>query len=346
MAGIKILTPGFITSIQDSGRFGFQQYGIPIAGAMDRHSLELANILVGNNRDAAGFEITLTGPVIEFESSLAIAITGADMSPAINGNAVETYKTTYVNPGDVLSFGGLKSGLRTYLAIEGGIDVPSIMGSKSTYLKAAIGGFEGRKLNSGDHLQISYSKRTIPIGIRKIPDSLIPIYNREISVRVIMGPEDIRFTSEGLSTFLENEYIVTNQSDRMGLRLQGPKIMHKKDADILTSGINFGTIQVEGNGQPIVLMADRQTTGGYTRIASAISVDISGLAQAKPGDRVRFQSIDIELAQQLMREREIEITRNIEVFERAGYKMLKSHRKYQISINEKKYEVSVMDWRN
>jgi len=345
MSGIKIVTPGFITTIQDSGRFGFQQYGIPVAGAMDMHSLELANILVGNNRDTAVLEITMTGPTIEFESSVAIAITGADMSPAINGNAVEAYKTTYVNPGDVLSFGELKSGLRTYLAIEGGIDVIPIMGSKSTYLKAGIGGFEGRKLNAGDHLQISYLKRTIPIGIRKIPYSMMPKYNSEILVRVIMGPEDAHFTSEGLSTFLENDYMVTEHSDRMGLRLQGPKIIHKNDPDILSSGINLGTIQIEGNGQPIVLMADRQTVGGYTRIASVISVDIPFLAQAKPGDRVRFQSIDVELAQQLIREREAELTESVEIFERAGCKMLKSRRIYQISINKEKYGVSVMELR-
>lgn len=343
MSGFKIITSGFMTTIQDNGRFNFQKYGIPVAGAMDRRSLELANILVGNSRDAAGLEITYTGPAIEFESSMAIAITGADMSPTINGKQVEAYKTIYVNSGDVLSFGGLKNGLRTYLAIEGGIDVPSIMGSKSTYLKAELGGFEGRKLKAGDRIQTSCVSRTSPIGTRKIPSFLIPRYDNEICVRVIMGPEDDCFTSEGLSAFLENQFTVTDQSDRMGLRLQGPVITHKNHPDILSSGINLGTIQVAGNEQPIILMADRQTTGGYTRIANVISIDIPRLAQARPGDRVRFQSVDVELAQRLLREVETETLRLVENFEMGNYDIPQNGQEYLITLNGKRYEVSVAE---
>lgn len=345
MADARIINPGLMTTIQDLGRFGFQQYGIPVSGAMDKYSLELANILVGNNRDAAGLEITLTGPTIEFGSSMAIAITGADISPMLNGNSVDMYKTVFVHPGDVLSFGGIKSGSRAYLAMEGGIDVPSVMGSKSTYLKAGIGGLGGKKLLAGDTLKAVSVTREVPIGIRKIPDNLIPRYHSEISVRVILGPEDTRFTSKGVSAFLENEYTVTNQSDRMGLRLQGPKIEHINGPDILSSGISLGTIQVAGDGQPIVLMADRQTTGGYTRIASVISVDITYLAQAKPGERIRFQSISIETAQQLLREREADIVHLAEEYDRESHQMLSARREFRIRVNDKTYEVSVMEMR-
>lgn len=343
MPDINVITPGLLTTVQDSGRLGFQQYGIPVSGAMDRYSLETANVLAGNCRNAAALEITFSGPVLEFKSSMAIAITGADMEPSVNGNPVEAYEAIYVKPGDVLSFGALKKGLRTYVAFEGGIDVPLVMQSRSTYLKAGIGGFQGRKLRAGDTLQVAPVKGHISSGIRKIPGSMIPGYGSEIPVRVIMGPEDDSFTPEGISCFLSNEYTVGSHSDRMGLRMQGPVIEHKNGADILSSGINFGSIQVAGEGQPIILMADRQPTGGYTRIAGVISADLPLVAQAKPGDRLRFQDVGVELAQRLIKERENEINGLIELFSGHDYEADKNIRRLQLKINGKMYETSVVE---
>jgi len=343
MACLKIITPGFMTTVQDKGRHGFQKQGIPVSGAMDTYALELANLLVGNERSTAGLEVTFSGPMIEFDANRAIAITGANLSPAINGRAVELNQTIQVSAGDVLGFGALRNGARAYIAVEGGIDVPLVMGSRSTYLKAGIGGFNGRRLQVGDCLDLSIPDDRLPLGKRKLPANMILQYKREIHVRVILGPEDARFTDESINTFLNNAYEFTNQSDRMGLRLTGPVLHHITGPDILSAGINFGAIQVAGDGQPIVLMADRQTTGGYTRIASVISVDLPLMAQAKPGDTVRFHSIDISDAQRLLLERERQIKALKNSYEQASAVLAEKVQNYRVTVNGREYEVSVME---
>lgn len=299
MASIKIVKPGLLTTIQDLGRFGYQKYGMPVAGAMDSYSLMLANNLVGNRPNEACLEATAIGPEIEFEHKTYIAICGADMQPLINGVKAEMYSTILINSGDVLSFDGLRNGFRTYISFAGGIDIPIIMGSKSTYLRGKIGGYNGRALQAGDNLRIfEISQR---IAIKKTPFEQIPIYSDNLTLRIIPGPEANRFTVNGLATFLNSTYTLSNECDRMGYRLDGDKIEHKLSPDIISSGIAFGTIQVPAHGQPIIMMADRQTTGGYARIANVISSDLPYLAQLQPGDTVNFEEVRMAQAMDLVR---------------------------------------------
>lgn len=345
MCILKVHKPGPLTTIQDGGRIGYGQYGIPAGGAMDILSLQFANVLVGNDRYEAALEITFMGPTIEFESNLIIAITGGDISPSINNKEIEMYTTIYVNKGDILSFGHLRNGCRTYMAVSGGFGVESPMGSKSTYLRGKIGGYKGRKLNMGDSIPVDIDKSQRYIGIRKIPEELIPVFNNQYTARVIIGPEDERFTTDGIDTFLNSEYVLTNQCDRMGYRLGGPKIEHKDGADIISGGITFGAIQIPGHGEPIIMMADRQTTGGYTKIANVVSVDLPYLAQLKTGDKVRFEKIDIADAQKLLKEREMDLTKISKKFENENLeKPIKSTRNFCIRINGKNFSVGVQEF--
>jgi biotin-dependent carboxylase-like uncharacterized protein len=288
--------------IQDCGRYNYQKFGMPAAGAMDLYSLKVANILVGNNEEEACFEITLIGPELKFEGSTVISITGGNMSPMINGQMVDMWVPVKISDGDVLSFGPVKSGCRSYIAGAGGIDVPVLMGSKSTYVRGKIGGFEGRTLKVRDEIKTGEYKNEFPYNPVKLPDCFTPVYKSNINVRVVMGPQDDYFTQDGIDTFLNSEYKVTNKADRMGYRLSGSKIAHKNGADIISDGIMIGSIQVPGDGAPIIMMVDRQTTGGYTKIATVITLDINYISQLKPGDSVTFQSITIEEAQKIYKE--------------------------------------------
>lgn len=299
----EVLQPGMLTLVQDLGRYGYQEFGVPVAGSMDSLSTMVANILVGNPRNFAVLEMMLIGPTIKFDSDVSIAITGGNLSPEINGNAIPMWMTLQVKQGDILSFKGLKSGIRSYLAIDGGIDTPIIMNSRSTYTKASLGGFEGRALKKGDIVAIGVND--IKCTGKVFHEDLIPNYPNRITCRVILGPQENRFTSVGIQTFLSNEYVVTNECDRMGYRLEGDVIEHTSGGDIISDGITFGAIQVPSHGMPIIMMADRQTTGGYTKIAGVIAVDLPKLAQAKPGDTIRFKTISIEDAHKLLRDQEI-----------------------------------------
>jgi antagonist of KipI len=298
MPVIVIQSAGLLTTVQDSGRLGYQRYGMPVAGAMDPFSFRLANALVGNSPDAACLETTYTGPEIIFTANGAIAITGADMHPCKNGKAIQVNKTIFVKGGDILSFRDLKYGCRSYIAFAGGIIVPRVMGSYSTYLRAKIGGFEGRALRVGDKLLIGeISGKIVKL---EIPGTLLPTYSSHQSIRIIPGPEIKRFDFDAIRYFLTSEYHVTDQSDRMGYRLSGYTInSHTGNSDIISAGISLGTIQIPGNGQPIILMADRPSSGGYSRIANVISTDITLLAQLKPGDYINFNEISVENAQEL-----------------------------------------------
>jgi len=302
MPSVVIQSPGLLTTIQDSGRYGYQRFGMPVCGAMDLLSLELANILAGNSPHAACLEATIMGPEISFTDDTCVAVTGADMSPCINGKNVPMNTLLNVKAGDRLGFRGLISGCRSYIAFSGGIDVPMVMGSRSTYLRAQIGGLEGRALKPGDVLPLG--KTTEKPGIKKIPDDIIPRYLSEQTIRITTGPEAHRFEMEGIRNFLTSEYTITDRSDRMGYRLSGKPVIHHEDrADIISAGIAPGTVQVPGDGQPVILMADRQTSGGYARIANVISIDLTLLAQMKPGDSLRFRQISLDQAQELVKER-------------------------------------------
>jgi antagonist of KipI len=299
MQVVKIQMAGFLTTVQDSGRFGFQRYGMPVSGAMDLCSLQLANALVGNRPDDACLETTLSGPEILFETRGAIAICGADMSPCINGKSIPLNKTIKVGRGDLLNFGELNNGCRSYIAFAGGIKVPPVMGSRSTYLRTKTGGFKGRALKAGDELPLGDIAGMI--RIKQVPDELIPKYKPRQMVRILPGAEYLRFDNETVSQFLNSKYTITDQSDRMGYRLSGyPLISKSGNPDIISAGTSSGTIQIPGSGQPIILMADCQTSGGYNRFAHVISVDLSLMAQLKPGDIVYFREISLEKAQELL----------------------------------------------
>ncbi len=302
MPSVIIHSAGLLTTVQDAGRYGYQRYGMPVSGAMDIFSCKLANLLVGNDPGAACLEATIAGPGIGFTDETSVAVTGADMGPHINGKSIPLNTAVSVKQGDKLGFTGLKKGCRSYIAFAGGIDVPPVMGSRSTYLRAGIGGLEGRALRDGDELPLGEAKGKR--RIMSIPENLIPEYGHSQVIRVISGPEAHSFETEGLRSFLTAEYQVTAQSDRMGYRLSGEMIIHKEGkAGIISAGISAGTVQVPGNGQPIVLMADRQTSGGYARIANVITVDLTLLAQMKPGDTLRFKETTLDHARQLLLER-------------------------------------------
>ncbi len=300
-AELIIHKPGLYTTVQDNGRYGYQRFGMPVAGVMDPYAYHLANQLVGNTNGEACLETTLLGPEIEFTASCVIALTGADMSPCLNGEPVQRYAVLTITAGDRLTCSAAKYGCRMYIAVAGGIDVPKVMNSRSTYVRASTGGLDGRTLKTGDRLPIG--KQTAPPMKCPVPHDCIPQYARSTEIRIVPGPEAPRFTFEGICAFLTSEYTVTAESDRMGYRLNGPVITHRTNADIISAGIAPGTIQIPGNGQPIILLADRQTTGGYTRIAQVITVDLSVIAQMKPGDTLRFREVSLETAHCLLRER-------------------------------------------
>lgn len=334
---INILNPGLMTTVQDLGRFGYQQYGVSVSGAMDYVAARLANILVGNDENEGLLEATFIGPKIEFLSDSSIAITGGDMKPLINDMPVEMNKNIIVNKNDILSFNGLNQGLRSYIAIAGGIDLPLIMGSKSTFTKAGIGGYEGRALKAGDIINIG--KVTVPAyPLAKEIKNFYNYTNGKIKLRVILGPQDDEFTNEGIKTLFSEEYTITNNSDRMGYTLEGAKITHIKSADIISDGIAMGAIQIPDSGNPIIMMADRQTTGGYAKIGTVITVDLPKIAQAKPGDKIIFEKINIKEAHELYKHQEEKFA-SLKASLLKGDNTIKKY--YNININGRNYEVEV-----
>ncbi|MDO4321507.1 MAG: biotin-dependent carboxyltransferase family protein [Lachnospiraceae bacterium] len=284
---VKVLVPGPLTTIQDLGRFGYQKSGIPCSGVMDQQAYRAANELLGNCHGEAVLEHTLIGGSYYFDSDTVIALTGADMAASLNGSPCPVGRPVPIRAGDTLSLGIAKRGCRTYLAAAGGFDVPPVLGSRSTNLKCGFGGYQGRALASGDVLKLG-----IPgVPYEKIKENRIPCpdYPSDIIVRVIEGPQAELFTPQGLDTFYSASYTVSEQSDRMGCRLNGTAIESIHGTDIVSDGIVFGSVQVTSSGQPIVLMADRQTTGGYAKIATVITEDLPLLAQARPGDTIYFK---------------------------------------------------------
>ncbi|QZY54187.1 biotin-dependent carboxyltransferase family protein [Crassaminicella profunda] len=339
MGQIKILNPGLLTTVQDEGRVGYQQFGVPVSGVMDYFSYKVANILVGNDEKEAVLEVTMLGPQIIFEEGTVIAITGGKLSPMINGKAIPMWKSIHVKKDDQLSFGGMKEGCRSYIAFAGGINVPEIMGSKSTYMKGKIGGYEGRPLKKGDKLKIGSPKESLlKLTGRAVSAKYIPEYKNSLEVRVLLGPQEEYFTEKGIETFLSQSYTVTNECDRMGFRLDGEEIEHKEGADIISDGIAFGAIQIPGHGKPIIMMADRQTTGGYTKIANVIYADLERIAQAKPGDIISFKKVSIEEAQSILKEVEERITA---IKKECVAREIIDTKEYRLKINGKFYEVKV-----
>lgn len=297
MEYIEVVRPGLFTTVQDLGREAYQHYGIAQSGAMDRLALRLGNLLVGNDEGEAGLEATLVGPTLRFGDARVVAVTGGDLGPTLNGEPVAMWRSFKVEPGDVLAFTGWRSGCRAYIAVSGGIAVPPVMGSRSTYVRAGYGGFHGRPLRAGDQVPLG----TMPpvaerAAGRRLPPDTVPDYARFRPVRFIWGPQDDLFTPEALDTLTTGRYVVSNHSDRMGYRLEGPALTHRTGADIISDYIVMGSIQVPGDGQPIILMADCQMTGGYAKIGVVIGVDLPYVAQRKPGDVLVFRPVSVEAA--------------------------------------------------
>ncbi|MHB1004553.1 MAG: 5-oxoprolinase subunit C family protein [Chloroflexota bacterium] len=300
---LVVVEGGLLTTVQDRGRLAYERYGVPVAGAMDPFAFQAANALVGNALGEAALEITLMGPRLLAEEDLVIAVTGGELQPLIDDVPVAGWSALPLPAGSTLAFRGRLSGCRAYLAVAGGLALTPVLGSLSTYLRGGFGGFGGRSLRQGDRLPLrapDLGRRYLVALPRPLPS--LPAYGDDVTARVVLGPQADRFTSAGVEALLSAEYAVGSASDRMGYRLRGQSIEHTAGPDIVSDGIALGSVQVPGDGQPIVMMADRQTTGGYTKIATVIGADIPLLAQCVPGaSRVRFASVSLEEAVRLRR---------------------------------------------
>jgi biotin-dependent carboxylase-like uncharacterized protein len=296
---IRIVDPGPQTTVQDLGRPGQLRYGIPPSGPMDVRAFVLANRLAGNADNAAALECTLLGPRFTVETACAIAVTGAEAPVTINGEPAPSWTTLPLAAGDSVRIAAARAGVRAYVAFSGGLDVPPALGSRATYLRGRLGGVEGRALKRDDVLRLFAAPRP---AVRRVAEGDRPVFETEPEIRVVLGPQAERFTAEGIAAFLGGAYEMLPQSDRMGARLAGPRIAHARGHDIISDGIALGTIQVPGDGQPIALLVDRQSTGGYTKLATVCSFDIGRLGQVKPGHRLRFRAIELDEAHTRLRQ--------------------------------------------
>ena len=310
---IRVGQPGLLTTVQDTGRFGEYAIGMPPSGAMDVFSYQVGNYLVGNEEGSAGLEITYFGPELTFTEDHVIAITGAEMPPKINGEVVPTWETLGVREGDVLSFDYLKNGARSYLAVAGGIDVPVFMHSRSTYTLIGLGGHEGRALQEGDELAVGEDgDRSERVGMAVAREQL-PAFSDETELRVIIGLASYRLTEESMQVFLNTTWTVTPDADRVGYRYRGGELKFVErqqpvgagadQANVVDFGYPIGSIQVPGGVEPIVLLNDAVTGGGYATIGTVISADRDKLAQTKTNDKTRFRSVDLDEALRAREER-------------------------------------------
>lgn len=293
----RIISPGPHTSVQDEGRFGYVQFGVPPSGALDPFASRVANALVGNPRGAAVLETTFAGPEVEILSGADVAVTGGEAPITLNGRPVPGWRSFRVRAGDRLKVGQVKTGCRNYIAVSGGIDVPLVMGSRSCYAAASLGGFKGRTLREGDVLD--RDEGPLLKKPRALPQTLVPAYGPEQALRAVPGPQD-DFFDTGMETFFASRFTVTPHTNRMGCRLEGPPI-HRKDGmptSIISEPSLPGSVQIPPDGKPIILLVE-QTVGGYAKIATVISADIPKVAQAKPGDIFTFEKTSLEEAHRL-----------------------------------------------
>lgn len=306
---IEVITPGALSTVQDVGRAGHAAEGFPECGACDKYAMALANLLCGNTDclHTAVLEMTLMGATLRAQRSMIAALTGAQAAPTINGQSVPMNRPFLMKAGDVLEIGAFSSGLRGYLAVSGGFDVPAVLGSRATDVKSRIGGLEGRALRAGDTLPVGQgdaSARRLSALLRGadaiaqkpwllrpstpqgfLGEAVLPL------LRAVPGPQDEAFTAEGLHTFTHGVYTVSPDSGRMAARLIGPTVASLRGSDILSDGIVEGSVQISANGQPIVMLADHQTTGGYAKIATVLPCDLPTLAQTRPGAPVAFRFV-------------------------------------------------------
>jgi antagonist of KipI len=312
---VKVLAPGLLTTVQDLGRMGFAQQGVSPSGAMDGNALRAANLLVGNDEDAAGLEITSGGVRLEFRKRALIAICGADLSPAMSGVALSSWRAIYAQDGSVVEFGYARRGWRAYFAVAGGIDVPKVMGSRSTYLRAGVGGLEGRPLRTGDLLARGRPSAAAERAMFDSRQSLGPLpfaltdrvlveperLYRSGPIRFVPGPDWHMMDEADRKAFVTESFEISTKSDRMGYRLSGRELRSAKGAELISTAVLTGTVQVPPGGEPIVLLADRQTTGGYPMVAQVTRADLGAVAQLRPGNEIRFAEVTIDDAHQALR---------------------------------------------
>jgi antagonist of KipI len=300
---LTVIRPGMLTTIQDLGRWGHQERGVPVAGPMDWYSHRLANQLVGNDDRAALLEITLIGPELEADAETFCVLTGAHFEVTVNGEAVDSASPFSVPRGGRLKVGARRKGARAMLAVRGGFDLPVLFGSRATSVIARIGPVGGRPLRSGDVLPVGDSSPySAPRG------AALPLPDGGARLRVILGPHDKMFTAAACAALLASRYVVTPESNRMGYRLHGDPLAHRGDAEILSDATPIGSLQVPASGQPILLMADRQTTGGYPKIATVITADLPIAGQLAPGDWIEFEDCTRSSAVDALRARTARLT--------------------------------------
>lgn len=326
---IKVIQPGLQTTVQDFGRIGHYEVGMPPSGAMDKYSYLASNLLVGNKEHAAVLEITYMGPVLEFQQNVTVAITGGEMPPKINGQSIAMWEALAVKAGDVLSFDFIKQGARVYLAVAGGIDVPLIMESRSTYTLCGIGGYEGRALQAGDELKIGNDNEfVIPKGTR-ISDELIPTFSKLNEIRVVLGLCSYRLTEESKERFFSIDWTVTPEANRVGYRFKGErlKFVERKQpfgagsnpSNVVDLGYPIGSIQVPDGVEPIALLNDAVTGGGYATICTIISTDLNKMAQIKTNEKVKFVAVDIHQALEIRKKNQDKIYQmKLQVLENVG----------------------------
>jgi antagonist of KipI len=286
-AAIVVIKAGMLTTVQDSGRWGYQSRGVPVAGPMDPVSHRLANALVGNGRDAALLEVTLLGPELEFEDERLVAVAGADFELSLDGRQVPSHAPFTVAAGSHLRFGARRLGARAYLAVSGGITIEPVLGSRSTHLVSGMGGVGGRAVLAGDRLPLG--DPSLAQGMALAPqDAIIALPDRHATIRVLAGPQQGYFAADALAVLQSAPYVIAQNSDRMGFRLEGPRLTHARGADLISDATPLGVLQVPASGHPILLMADRQTTGGYPKIATVIAADLTVAGQLAPSDTITF----------------------------------------------------------
>jgi biotin-dependent carboxylase-like uncharacterized protein len=298
----EVINPGVYTMLQDLGRPGYMRYGVPASGASDRFSAQTANLLVGNRPEAAILETALFRLELLALSNLTVAVAGGDLSPSVNKTPFPMWQAVSIQPGDRISFRGRKKGFRAFLAVRGGFSGPRYLGSRSVFSR----GLMGNPLRTAEVLETEDSAVHHPFNV-PLPLNLIPDFSPRPTLRVILGPQEDRFSPKGLETFLSSEYTVSPQSDRMGYRLEGPRIEHTQGADIISEAIARGAVQVPGDGLPIIMLWDAQVSGGYTKIANVITADHDLLAQTMPGEFLRFKAVTLEEARAALRHQELRL---------------------------------------
>ncbi|OLT45904.1 allophanate hydrolase [Saccharomonospora sp. CUA-673] len=318
MSDLLVRSGGLYTTVQDTGRFGYYHTGMPPSGAMDAYAAVVANLLVGNPDGAGVLEGTYIGPTLEFTDERLVAVTGADVPVTVNDEPVEPWTAVRVGPGDVLAFAMIRAGCRAYVAVSGGVDVPVYLGSRSTYTLTGIGGHHGRKLVDDETLPLGAATGSGRAGAA-IPQDLQPDLSAPAELRTVIGLCSYRLTEEALASFLDTDWKVTKDADRVGYRLRGGRLDFTErqqpfgagsdPANVVDLGYPVGSIQVPGGDEPIVLLNDAVTGGGYATIGTVISVDRDRIAQTKTGDTVRFTSVDLDTALAARRDRRERIER-------------------------------------